>query len=82
MTAIDKLKNKFKNKPKDYSFNELKKLLKSFGYEEKQGAGSRVVFVNKNIDQKIKLHKPHPGNILKHYQLDIIENELKLKGWL
>ena len=29
---------------------------------------------------KIKLHKPHPGNILKRYQLDFIEAELKWKG--
>jgi hypothetical protein len=52
------------------------------GYQEKQGAGSRVVFSNGDTDHKIKLHKPHPGNILKGYQLKIIENELKLKGLL
>lgn len=82
MTAIDKLINKFKSKPNDFTFGEFKRLLKSFGYKEKQGAGSRVVFVNEKIDHKIKLDKPHPGKILKRYQLDIVEHELKIKGWL
>jgi hypothetical protein len=82
MTAIEKLIDRFKKKPKDFSFDELKRLLGSLGYQEKQGAGSRVVFSNGDTDHKIKLHKPHPGNILKGYQLKIIENELKLKGLL
>jgi len=55
-------------------------MLSFYGYIEKQGAGSRVIFINDNTKHKIKLHKPHPGNILKRYQLDIIENELKLKN--
>lgn len=77
MTAIEKLINRFKKKPRDFSYTELKKLLKSFGYIEKQGAGSRVVFVNKETNHKIKLHKPHPGSILKRYQLDLIDSILE-----
>jgi hypothetical protein len=79
MTAIEKLIQRFRKKPKDFSFDELKRLLSFYGYIEKQGAGSRVIFLNGKTKHKIKLHKPHPGNILKRYQLDIIENELKLK---
>jgi len=80
MTAKEKLIDRFKKKPKDFSFDELKRMLSFYGYIEKQGAGSRVIFINDNTKHKIKLHKPHPGNILKRYQLDIIENELKLKN--
>lgn len=80
MTANEKLIERFRKKPKDFSYDELKRLLSFYGYSEKQGAGSRVVFINEKTNHKIKLHKPHPGNILKRYQLDIIENELKLKG--
>jgi len=47
----------------------------SFGYKE---AGSRVCFAKEN--HKIKLHKPHPDNKLKLYQLDFIVEELKNKG--
>ena len=79
MTSNEKLIARFNKKPKDFSFNELKRLLSIYGYSEKQGAGSRVIFINEKTKHKIKLHKPHPGNILKRYQLDIIENELKLK---
>lgn len=82
MSTIAKLIDRFKKKPKDFSFDELKRLLSSFGYQEIQGAGSRVVFSNEETNHKIKLHKPHPGNILKRYQLDLIENELKQKSLL
>ncbi len=82
MTTIEKLINRFKKKPKNFSYNELKKFLKPIGYIEKQGTGSRVVFMNKETGHKIKLHKPHPGNILKRYQLDLIEKELMQKGLL
>ena len=50
----------------------------SFGYDEVQGAGSRACFSKDG--HKIKLHKPHPGSILKAYQLDLIIEELTAKG--
>jgi len=43
-----------------------------------QGAGSRVCFARKT--HKIKLHKPHPNNILKRYQIDLIAKELTNEG--
>jgi len=82
MSKIEKLKARFKTKPKDFSYSELKKMLNHFGYISLQASGSRIVFENKDSEHKIKLHKPHPGNILKRYQLDLIEFELKLKGLL
>lgn len=80
MTTLQKLIERFRKKPKDFSFDELKRLLGFLGYIEKQGAGSRVVFVNEKTNHKIKLHKPHPGNLLKRYQLDLLESELNLKN--
>lgn len=77
MSQIEKLIGRFKAKPKDFSYHELVTLLSYFGYSQVQGAGSRVVFANDATGHKIKLHKPHPGNILKRYQLDLIEQELK-----
>jgi len=78
MSKIDKLTIRLLSYPKDFSYSELKTLLMSFGYQEVQGAGSRVCFSKNN--HKIKLHKPHPENILKAYQLDLIIEELKAKG--
>jgi len=78
MSKIDKLIIRLLSYPKDFTYNELKTLLTSFGYIEVQGAGSRVYFSKNN--HKIKLHKPHPGNILKAYQLNLIIDELIANG--
>jgi hypothetical protein len=57
-------------------------MLNGFGYNEIQGSVSRVVFSNASLKHRIKLHKPHPGNILKTYQIDLVLNELKSNGLL
>jgi predicted RNA binding protein YcfA (HicA-like mRNA interferase family) len=82
MTKKGKLLNRFISRPTDFTYNELIKLLRGFGYEELQGSGSRIVFRNKEINHNIKLHKPHPGNILKRYQIELIIQELKSKSLL
>ncbi len=50
-------------------------------YEENKGktSGSRVVFIS-DKEIKIELHKPHPGNVLKPYQINILINKLKEIG--
>jgi len=78
MSKNEKLLLRFLSLPKDFTYSELKVLLESFGYKEKQGAGSRTYFAKDN--HKIKLHKPHPDNKLKRYQLDLIIEELTIKG--
>ena len=82
MGTKEKLIQRFKSKPKDFTFGELQRLLQGFGYSEQQVSGSRVVFANDTLNHKIKLHKPHLGNILKRYQLDLIEMELEKMEWL
>ncbi len=77
MGTKEKLIARFLSKPKDFTYSELKRLLSFYSYTEEQASGSRVVFVNKESGHKIKLHKPHPGNVLKRYQIELIENELK-----
>ena len=77
MGTKDKLIDRFISKPNDFTYNELTRFLGFFGYAEVQRSGSRVVFSNKLSGRKIKLHKPYPGNILKRYQLELIEQELR-----
>ncbi|MDH4219587.1 MAG: type II toxin-antitoxin system HicA family toxin [Candidatus Aminicenantes bacterium] len=80
MTKQEKLLKRFLSKPRDFTFTELRKLLRGFGYKEIRSgktSGSRVVFFNESLRHIIRLHKPHPRNILKRYQLDFIEDELK-----
>ena len=72
MTKKDKLLERFLSMPKDFSYQELKTLLNSLGYEESnlgKTSGSRVLFLNVIKQSKIRIHKPHPGNILKKYQI-------------
>lgn len=82
MSKHEKLLIRFLSKPKDFKYSELKRLLGFFNFTEKQAEGSRVIFQNTKLNYTIKLHKPHPINILKRYQLDLIENFLKEKGFI
>ena len=85
MTKQKKLLERFLSKPRDFTFDEMRKLLRGFGYQEiKPGktSGSRVAFFHKGLSHIIRLHKPHPKNILKRYQLDLIEDELREQGVL
>ena len=80
MSKKEKLVHKLLSRPKDFSYNELKSLLNSLGYSESnkgKTSGSRVAFVNYKSSHIIRLHKPHPKNILKTYQVDLVIEELK-----
>lgn len=80
MGKIEKLIEKLKQKPKDFTWDEMIKVLKHVGFEQiSQGktSGSRRKFVNEK-NQIISLHEPHPKNVLKSYQLAIIIDYLKL----
>lgn len=83
MGKAEKLLKRFLSKPKDFTYDELKRFLKSFDYEEaKTGktSGSRVAFINHTTKHIIRLHKPHPKPELKQYQLNDIEQELRERG--
>ena len=74
---------RFLAKPADFAFDEMSRLLKGFGYDEIRSgktAGSRVAFVNRTSGHIIRLHKPHPGTIMRRYQLDLVEEALRAKG--
>ncbi|WP_281238792.1 type II toxin-antitoxin system HicA family toxin [Flavobacterium praedii] len=80
MSKVEKLIEKLKSRPKDFTWDEILKVLHHFGFEQiAQGktGGSRRKFVNIK-KQIISLHEPHPQKVLKSYQLDIIIDYLKL----
>lgn len=80
MSKVEKLIEKLKTRPKDFTWDEMLKVLKHFDFEQMaQGktGGSRRKFVN-GENQVISLHEPHPQKILKLYQLDIIIDFLNL----
>jgi hypothetical protein len=83
MSRRQKLLLRFRSRPADFGFDEMSRLLKGFGYEKiKSGkaSGSRVAFLNRTSGHVIRLHRPHPGNIMKRYQMDLVEENLRAKG--
>ncbi|HOX91680.1 MAG TPA: type II toxin-antitoxin system HicA family toxin [Spirochaetales bacterium] len=85
MSKEEKLIQRLLKRPKDFTYNELKKVLVHFGYIENRvdkTSGSRVAFINNETKHIIRLHKPHPNNELKQYQIDQIIEELDLRRFV
>lgn len=83
MSKRDKLMERLLERPSDFTYAEARTLLGRFGYREDtrgRTSGSRVAFVHMQTKHIIRLHKPHPGNILKMYQLDELTEALKSQG--
>jgi len=83
MSKREKLLKRLLSKPKDFTFDELKTLLSSLGYEENNAgktSGSAKRFINEK-KHIIRLHKPHPSPILKTYVINMLIDELKKEGF-
>ncbi|AQW98612.1 type II toxin-antitoxin system HicA family toxin [Elizabethkingia anophelis] len=83
MTKIDKLIERLLSIPKDFTYTELLSILNYFGYKEStkgKTSGSRVMFIHKETEAPIRLHKPKP--ILKEYAIKQIIEELKKENFI
>jgi hypothetical protein len=72
MGRREKLVARLKGRPKDFTWDELVRLLDGLGYIEAatgKTGGSRRRFIHETAPT-IALHKPHPGNIVKMYVID------------
>ncbi|MCL2078348.1 MAG: type II toxin-antitoxin system HicA family toxin [Oscillospiraceae bacterium] len=81
MGKKEKLIERLKSKPKDFTFDEMKTLLELLGLEmsnKGKTSGSRVKFTSGNIP--IYLHKPHPRKELLEYQIKYILDALEKEG--
>lgn len=81
MGQKEKLIQRLKSKPKDFTFDDAETLLKYWDYirsNKGKTSGSRVMFVS-DEHGSILLHKPHPQKELKAYQIkqliEILEQE-------
>ncbi|KPU43925.1 hypothetical protein OXPF_20900 [Oxobacter pfennigii] len=84
MSKKEKLVERLLSKPKDFTCEELVTLLGYFEYKQVnlgKTSGSRIAFSNSDKDY-IRLHKPHPTNILKPYQVEDVITALKERGLL
>ncbi|MDE6793443.1 MAG: type II toxin-antitoxin system HicA family toxin [Muribaculaceae bacterium] len=77
----EKLVLRFISQPKDFTWDEMCRLLSVFGYSignKGKTSGSRMIF-KADGKKPIMLHRPHPGNIIKGYVmkqvLDYLKNE-------
>ena len=85
MGQKEKLIERFHAFPKDFSFEELVRLLSFLDfqlYQRGRTSGSRVVFIHKESGIKIILHKPHGRTTLLDYQMKQVAACLKQEGLL
>lgn len=83
MSKEEKLKERFKRLPKDFTFEELRRLFGLFGFQERNKgmtSGSRVVFVKES--ERYSMHKPHPSHIIPPGALRGVYNYLRNKGYI
>ena len=81
MAKKDKLIERLKTIPRDFTFDEMETLLYSLGFKKRKAGktgGSRVKYERNGVP--ILLHKPHPGNILKPYQVRHALDALRREG--
>jgi hypothetical protein len=80
MGTKEKLIERFKKQPKDFTFDELIRLFQVLGFDLSQKgktSGSRVEFVNHEKELSYGIHKPHPDSTIKAYVMKQILDFLK-----
>jgi len=85
VSKAEKLVERFRRLPKDFSWDEMARLLGAMGYAEEKPTGktggSRRKFVHSS-GHIINLHKPHPGNTVKGYAMKDVLTALEEEGLL
>ena len=82
MGRKEKLVARLRRHPKDFTYEEMCTLLGFFGFRQSnKGAtsGSRVAFVSARYGA-IVMHRPHPDNVLRPYQVRQLLGVLEGKG--
>ncbi len=82
MGQKEKLINRLKSRPKDFTFEEVESLLGYLDYKRSdkgKTSGSRVMFVS-DSHPPIMMHKPHPRKELLDYQVKQLLEILRQEG--
>ena len=83
MSTKEKLIERFKRQPKDFTWDELVRLLGFFDFvvdNKGKTSGTRTVFLKD--DEEIETHKPHPATIIKGYVMKDVLRFLMIKGYI
>ena len=68
--------------PRDYTWDELVAVMGRLNYELKSTGGSARKFIHRATRATLMLHEPHPGSILKVYQVRDVIRFLRQEGAL
>jgi len=80
MSKQQKLIDKLKRRPRNFTFSEAESLLISLGFlksNEGKTSGSRVKYTHGLGIVEIRLHRPHPQKELKSYQVSELLRQLE-----
>jgi hypothetical protein len=83
MSTKEKLVERFRKQPKDFTWEELVKLFAVFGFtisNKGKTSGSRALFVKGEDAHTV--HKPHPSNIIKGYAMKQVLDFMIKKGYI
>lgn len=83
MSTLEKAIERIKKLPSDYTYREMKQLLKQLGFSEYnkgKTSGSRVRFYRESDKRIINIHKPHPSDVMSAGAIKDIVNLLKGLG--
>jgi predicted RNA binding protein YcfA (HicA-like mRNA interferase family) len=75
-----KLLEKLKGKPKNFTWDEALKLMVACGFRLVNKSGSGRMFVHERTRVKVRLHEPHPQNTLLPYMVDQVIEGLRAAG--
>ena len=81
MGTKEKLIERFKKQPRDFTWDELVRLFSIFGYEvsnKGKTSGFRVIFVSGK--STYMAHKPHPGGVIKECMMKQVMEFLRNNG--
>ncbi len=82
MAKAEKLLKRIASEPKDFHWEELVTLMRSFRFELHRGGGSSRKFIQKETRVTLSLHEPHPSGMLKQYQIRMVVELLRNEGYL
>ena len=85
MGQKEKLIERLKSNPRDFTFSDAERLLEYLDYHRSnkgRTSGSRVMFISEVHRAKILLHKPHPRKELLEYQIKQLVDGLEQEGLL
>lgn len=80
MARKEKLVDRLRGKPKDYTWSEACAVMKACGFELYNRGGSRRMFRHTRTRRKVILHEPHPRPTLLAYQMELLIEGLREVG--